>query len=251
MKRALRMVGKKHTAYTVNGLSYKVPIEAARGLRGMLLGQEVEHERELYQRILALIPQDSVIFDVGAHLGEFTVTAHTSGKARRIVAFEANPITASQLRGVVAANLLDAVEVVEGAVGEEAGTLTFNVRGNSADSGVASARKARTQSASFYETEVQVRALDDFVASSGIVPDFVKIDVEGFEVPVLRGAEQTLRTHKPIVCVEVHPRDLAALGYNVDTVRDFLTALGYTDTGEAYRRRHDVDDRPYNIVMMP
>ncbi|MEL7169937.1 MAG: FkbM family methyltransferase, partial [Bacteroidota bacterium] len=244
-------VGKRHTAYTVNGLTYKVPIEAARGLRGMLLGQEIEHERELYQRILALIPPDSVVFDVGAHLGEFSVTAHNSGKARRIVAFEANPITAAQLRGVVAANMLDAVEVEEGAVGEKAGTLTFNVRGNSADSGVTSARKTRTQSASFYETEVQVRALDEFVMSSGIVPDFVKIDVEGFEVPVLRGAEQTLRAHKPIVCVEVHPRDLAALGYNVDTVRDFLTELGYVDTGEAYRRRHDVDDRPYNIVMTP
>lgn len=76
--------------------------------------------------------------------------------------------------------------------------------------------------------DIREMALDDLVNRSGIVPDAVTIDVEGAELLVLQGAEQTLRAHHPLVWVSVHP-DLGKRDYGVtsDRVHEFMTDLGY------------------------
>jgi FkbM family methyltransferase len=65
------------------------------------------------------------------------------------------------------------------------------------------------------EVPVEVRRLDDL----GLAPDFVKIDVEEFELSVLRGFAKTLETHRPLLLIE---RSRSATG-----VREFLEPLGY------------------------
>jgi protein O-GlcNAc transferase len=69
--------------------------------------------------------------------------------------------------------------------------------------------------------DVDVVSLDDSLAALGLVPTVVKVDVEGMEVDVLRGAEQTLRRHRPALYVE------AAEAEALEAVRDVLGPLGY------------------------
>lgn len=87
--------------------------------------------------------------------------------------------------------------------------------------------------------------IDDYVKRTGIVPDALTMDTEGAELFILQGAEETLRTHKPMVWASIHP-DLGERDYGVtkQDVLDFMEALGYeaeylaTDHEEHYYFSH-------------
>lgn len=82
-----------------------------------------------------------------------------------------------------------------------------------------------------HDAVVKQLTLDDFVARSGIVPNALTMDVEGAELLILQGAENTLAEHQPIVWVSVHP-DLMERDYQATAadVHYFLENLGYTAT---------------------
>lgn len=74
--------------------------------------------------------------------------------------------------------------------------------------------------------EVEVVTLDAFVEQQKVQPEVVKIDVEGFELKVLRGAITTLKKYNPIIFLEVHP-SLTHFGDSVEDLVEFLYALDY------------------------
>lgn len=76
------------------------------------------------------------------------------------------------------------------------------------------------------ECQVSSITLDRFVADSGIVPDVIKIDVEGAELLVLRGARQVLAQHRPSLLLGVHPYWLPRSDSTRD-IFDLLESLGY------------------------
>lgn len=77
--------------------------------------------------------------------------------------------------------------------------------------------------------------IDTLVQMVGIVPDFLSIDVEGSEFEVLRGAEKTLREHRPIIWLSVHPEFMFAnwKEYSGD-LRQWVKDLGYKEEILAY-----------------
>lgn len=72
---------------------------------------------------------------------------------------------------------------------------------------------------SLEEKVVQIRRLDEL----NLQPFFIKIDVEGYELHVLRGSQETIRLHRPIVLVEIQNQDL------YKEVSEFMIALGYVN----------------------
>jgi FkbM family methyltransferase len=75
--------------------------------------------------------------------------------------------------------------------------------------------------------EIESVRLDDYIASSGIVPSVIKMDVDGSEFEVLEGALNCLRTHHPSLWLEVHPLFLKAQDKNWKKLKDTLEGLGY------------------------
>lgn len=75
--------------------------------------------------------------------------------------------------------------------------------------------------------EVDVVTLDEFVRANGIKPDAIKIDTEGYELHILKGAKRYLTEHQPAIFLEVHPEHLAALGQSVGEVVDLVSEMGY------------------------
>jgi Methyltransferase FkbM domain len=75
--------------------------------------------------------------------------------------------------------------------------------------------------------EIPVRTLDSLREDLGFHPDLVKIDVEGYEIAVLRGASRTLREDRPVLFLEVHPDRIVQLGGSMAEIAAILDDLRY------------------------
>jgi len=74
------------------------------------------------------------------------------------------------------------------------------------------------------KTVIDVKKLDNFIYDH---VDFIKIDTEGYEYHVLKGAEQTLKRHKPMIIVEIKDKHLQRFNSNPKQINDYLTSLNY------------------------
>jgi FkbM family methyltransferase len=172
------------------------------------------------------LPADAVIVDVGAHVGEHAVPL-ARGTDRRVVAFEPNGESADRLaRNVDRNGLGDRIDRRRAGLGDANETLTF-YRSTFSKCSAFDRDLATRWGASVAGTErVPIRRLDDLVegvdgAAAGAAerprdvdpvspPDAIKVDVEGHEAAVLRGAAATLAAHRPLLVVEVHEAERSA-----------------------------------------
>jgi len=69
--------------------------------------------------------------------------------------------------------------------------------------------------------------LDSFVEKNGCIPELIKIDVEGAEISVLRGAKAVLRKYHPEIIISVHLKHLRILGYSVVDLMEVIHELDY------------------------
>jgi FkbM family methyltransferase len=183
-----------------------------------------EHE-PIVQRVLAeRVRKGDVVYDVGAHIGFLTLIAlRNVGDSGLVYAFEADADNVKALKANLRRNSLESrARIVEAAVWSKPGKVEF-------------ARKADTPSF-HYDGMVAQLAGDDNVSTPTSVaavsldsfaqdhepPSLIKLDVEGGEGAVLRGARKTLRAHRPIVLAEIHDDQ------SLREVRELLTELGYS-----------------------
>jgi len=75
--------------------------------------------------------------------------------------------------------------------------------------------------------EVKITTIDSFIEQQGIVPDAIKIDVEGFEINVLKGGSNLLTQNDPIIFLEVHTPILPRFGNSVKEVVEIINSYGY------------------------
>ena len=79
---------------------------------------------------------------------------------------------------------------------------------------------------------VPARPLDSILKESGVNRvDVIKIDVEGAELLVLKGAQETLARYHPTLLIEIVDRQLRQMGTSAAEVTQFLTARGYRESG--------------------
>lgn len=168
-----------------------------------------------------------VVYDIGAFHG--LLTLFFCRTARHVVAYE--PVDANRRRLIenVTLNKLSNVTVRSVALSEAAGQGVMCV--NTAMSGASrltatSSPQARRRAA---ET-VQVTTLDDDLARNSLPePQFIKIDVEGLELHVVKGAQTTLRRCRPDLFLEMHGETMAEKVRKATEIVAFLFDLGYRD----------------------
>ncbi len=189
------------TATTVWGERMLVPFPEFRSIceRGYIDGNEVP----VYEYIKSRIKPGDVFFDVGANAGFYSVLANHLGAT--VHAFEINSKTfkllAANVRGNITAHHI-------GVSDSNAGALVQ-----------VGARPGLTHLSPDGTIPVKTISLDEF----GIVPTVMKVDVEGHEIPVFKGAEKMLRAHMPDIVVEGSPEITAyliSLGYTVHPLGD-------------------------------
>ncbi len=163
-----------------------------------------DYEAALAEFLRARLRPGQCCADVGANIGIYVLQmARWTAPDGHVVAFEPNPATFDVLRRHIRMNGLDGrVTAVPSAVGRAAGSARlFDTAGGSGLSRLGAANPAVAALAT--ATEVPVLALDDYFAGRR-APDWILVDVEGYEFDVLAGAAQTIRGGASVV-VEMHP----------------------------------------------
>jgi FkbM family methyltransferase len=151
-----------------------------------------EHQRLLMSFCLAA---DANCVDVGAHTGTLLAEMVRCAPDGRHIAFEPLPGQAAHLRSA-----FPQVDVREMALSDQPGTSEYvHVATNPQLSGLR--RRDYPGDERLERLTVTTARLDDILPAD-YAPALIKIDVEGAELLVMRGAERTLRTHRPIVCFE-------------------------------------------------
>lgn len=145
------------------------------------------------------------VFDVGANIGMFALKAVACRGAARVCAFEPNRETFARLQTNLRRNHLISVQAVQQAVGEVSGWASFDL-GSTSTVGHLSPSSTVTADA----LQVEVVTLHDFIQKEGIsMVHLLKMDVEGAEAAVLRGAGTLLERCQRIV-FEYHSAELLA-----------------------------------------
>ena len=191
-----------------------------------LFGIDEPREMAWFRRFA---PSGGVVIDVGANIGQYTlIAAQIAGPSGRIFAFEPDPVNAATLERSIRRNRFDdRVELLRVAVAAKAGKAAFVVQSDRTRSGLCA--HGTTDDGRMKAIHVRTLALDDFLEERGLDRlDFLKIDVEGADLDVLRGAERTIRRLQPALMVEYEPEWLRAYGERPEALLEFVERLGYT-----------------------
>ena len=189
-------------------------------------------ERAEIAALVGAIRPGDVAVDVGANKGSFLPSLSWAAGPGKVVAFEPQPVLAEYLYRACRAARLSNVVVEASGVSDSPGTLTLHVPGAGAASPGASFEPAVAGLAPGRGVAVSVVSLDDYFRGETRRIAAVKIDVEGHELSVLRGARRVLDRHGPLVVVESEARHVGEDG--VRAVLAFLAERGY---GGAFVRR--------------
>lgn len=205
VKRRLAFITLKIQAGPLQGKSWNIS-SGIKFIRG-------QYEPEKTQAIEAMIKPRDVVFDVGAHVGYFTILmSDRVGPHGQVVSFEPRDINLEFLRQHVRINQCSNVQVMDAVVGNRTGAARLETRVGT----------GRGHVSSKGNVDVRMVVLDELIQSGSIpVPQFMKIDVEGCEMMVLEGARRLIETHRPRMILATHTPALE------QACNDFLTARGY------------------------
>lgn len=175
-------------------------------------------------------PGDFVL-DIGGHVGQYAVFfGSLVGESGRVISFEPDPKARETLLANLELNgLANRVDVEALALFDQEGTHTFFSKG--ADSMSSLARSGLGENAlspDVSEYTVATMRLDDYLEGKNLGhPQWVKLDTEGAEVNILKGATAVLESDATIVC-ELHPYVWEEFGTSFDELMNLITDAGRT-----------------------
>jgi FkbM family methyltransferase len=186
-------------------------------------GIAIEPRRALY----ALVQPGQIAIDVGANVGEVLLNfARLVGNEGKAIGLEINPRTYRRCLHNIAINSFRNVQVFDLGLGREKGRLVLG-RPTARNSGGDRIAAGPDRDG----IPVTVTTLDDFVRDLGIERvDVLKVDVEGFEMNVLRGAEATVTRFKPRMFVEIDDDNLRQQESSARELVGWLERFGYEIT---------------------
>lgn len=193
------------------------------------------------------LSEGNAAIDIGVGSGMYTLPmAAKCGRTGAVIAFEPDPTLVAMLRRNIELNpRLKPALVRDLAVSDQCGEEVFYTRGGDGQSSLARSAVEFTAEHHVTQFKVEVTTLDVATASTPV--NLVKIDAEGAEIRILRGARALLESDAQILC-ELHPYAWAEFGNSFEELAQLVAASG--------RVIHDLDTlqvltKPkYSIVLM-
>ncbi len=180
-------------------------------MEGVFSQPEVALIKEIRNRL----PEEMVMVDVGGNIGTFL--CQFIDKCSKVYVFEPIPRLNDVIKRSVEYNKDKKVVLIAKAIGDQPGSVKMLDNNNSS---------IVTAGAGTAVLDIPVTTLDMECSDLQKI-DFIKIDVEGYEVNVLNGASATIDKHRPFILVEVHPGFLKEYGRDHNEVIRFFEKRNY------------------------
>ena len=187
------------------------------------------YEMETAGWIIDQCSEGSVFFDVGGNAGYFTLIGSKAVGDGQVIVFEPISANVQTIHEHIKHNGCKNICVEEMAVSDESGTIDFVVESNNANSHIAEVKISHAKTNPDQVIQVPMMRLDDYIAEKGLDPNVVKVDVEGAELKVLRGAEACLKRKQASWIISTHSQKLfddckrvmLEFGYKVEELEGF------------------------------
>lgn len=190
-------------------------------------------DKEMMTSILDNDAKGKVIFDVGAYIGASSlIFSKLVGKKGKVIAFEPNPYNQRRIDKNLQKNVIYRKNVVVFPIALSDSNTSMKMllskeidRGHSSTSrleGSHSTIHSKDLPDGFEYIDVGVKTLDTFVAEENILPDILKVDIEGAEYDFLLGAVETIKKIHPIFYIELHSQ------YCATKCTELLVLEGYS-----------------------
>jgi FkbM family methyltransferase len=196
-----------------------------------------------------LVRPGAVVWDVGANQGLFALAAAgLAGQHGFVYAFEPDTFLVGLLRRSAKLNPASApMEVIPCAVSDQVGLARFRIAERARSANALESAEGSSQMGGVRESQTVMTVSLDWCLEQGFPPpDVMKIDVEGAELSVLRGAGELLRRAKPAILIEVRAS-------NAQEIAGILQGAGYTlyDSEATAEERKPLTKPAYNTLALP
>ncbi len=179
---------------------------------------EVEPREDLFKKV----KPGMLVFDIGANMGETSLNiAKQVGVTGRVFSFEPSPINFKKCLTNISLNenLKNRINLFNVALGEKEGVAFLQTRDE---------HNLGMNAIGVTGIQIQMNTLDNIFFEEKIQHcDLIKMDVEGFELKVLKGAEQILKKFKPILFLELNQQLLQQQGNSVSSLISLLKNHNY------------------------
>ncbi len=180
-----------------------------------------------FKKLLKLSTNKSFIFDLGAHIGLCTLPiSRLLNKNGIIYSFEPSDINRYYLKKHKDYNQGKNISILSYLVGETTGDIVPFYESNFSISGMNSNIPPKSIENIKITYKYQI-SLDDFCRKKKIIPEVIKIDVEGAELNVLKGAKGILMNNTIFLVISMHPRLLNKINQKTDELIDFIHEINY------------------------
>lgn len=216
----------------VDGINYELDLTAA-----IDSGTYFNYNKEprTSNALKRLCKPGMIVFDIGANLGSHTLPiAKSIGSEGKVYAFEPVPWALDKLKKNLSLNSFKNVLIQPVALSDYVDeNAEFSLRASFKTTSETPVNNDGSLNHNWWhaseKVKVRVETLDNFVACENIKKlDVIKLDVDGFEVKVFKGAEETLSNLKPIILLELAPSWLKEKGDNVEDIINILRKNEYT-----------------------
>jgi FkbM family methyltransferase len=188
-----------------------------------------QHHRELTPMFARHIPAEAVVIDIGAHAGQFTKLFARLAPQGQVYALEPSAYARSILRPALAFNRIANVTVVAAGLSDRPGEAVLHTPlKRSSAFGFGVAHLGGDGKAEEVDQMIELMTLDNLAEREGLARlDFIKADIEGWELRALAGGEKALRRFLPTLYLEVDAALMVRAGDTPEGLFRWLANLGY------------------------
>lgn len=200
------------------------------------------------------VVRDRDVLDIGANIGLYSVRfARELSGGRTLLAVEPTPRAAAYLRRNIERNgCASSVTVYEGVATDSRGSFSINViPGKEQYSSLGELVHPSIRNERHIVVDVEGDTIDNLVEKYGLQPGFIKVDTEGAEYRVFRGAVSTLTRYHPVLWFELSDPLLASFGHSSEMVTGFLEDLGYRLEDALFPRRPMTEPFDGEVLAVP